>query len=102
MPGMQTWLRHKTGETYMVHLCGRPLHNRGRCTLGRETAIQKMVWRDDWLWTADGRGIACSEVEARNCRRIICETLAREDFDEPHLPLEFQWLRSPGRKNSSA
>ena len=28
----------------MVYLCGRPLRNRGRCTLGRETAIQKMVW----------------------------------------------------------
>ena len=27
------------GETYMVYLCGRPLRNRGRCTLGRETAI---------------------------------------------------------------
>ena len=34
----------QTGETYMVHLCGRPLRNRGRCTLGRETAIQQMVW----------------------------------------------------------
>ena len=31
------------GDTYMVYLCGRPLPNRGRCTLGRETAIQKMV-----------------------------------------------------------
>src|SRR6478752_4708052 len=36
-----------TGTTWLVHLCGRPLRNRGRCTLGRETAIQKLVWRDD-------------------------------------------------------
>src|SRR5262249_31093824 len=34
----------QAGETYMVHLCGRPLRNRGRCTLGRETAIQLMRW----------------------------------------------------------
>ena len=48
----------QTGETYMVHLCGRPLRNRGRCTLGRETAIQRMVWSDDgWLRTADGEGV---------------------------------------------
>ena len=33
----------QNGETYMVYLCGRPLPNRGRCTLGRETAIQRMV-----------------------------------------------------------
>src|SRR5689334_9022558 len=25
------------GDVYMVYLCGRPLHNRGRCVLGRET-----------------------------------------------------------------
>ena len=40
------------GTTYMVYLCGRPLPNRGRCPLGRETAIQKMVRGDDgWLRT---------------------------------------------------
>jgi xylan 1,4-beta-xylosidase len=37
----------QNGETYMAHLCGRPLRNRGRCTLGRETAIQPMIWSDD-------------------------------------------------------
>jgi xylan 1,4-beta-xylosidase len=46
------------GETYMAYLVGRPLPNRGRCTLGRETAIQKMVWgADGWLRTLDGQGI---------------------------------------------
>src|SRR4051812_32086697 len=53
----------QNGETYMVHLCGRPLPNRGRCPLGRETAIQKMVWTDDgWLRTADGQGIPLAEA----------------------------------------
>ena len=45
------------GETYMVYLCGRPLQNRGRCTLGRETAIQKMQWRDGWLYTEGEPGL---------------------------------------------
>ena len=46
------------GETYMVHLCGRPLRNRGRCTLGRETAIQKMEWNEDgWLVTAERKSV---------------------------------------------
>jgi xylan 1,4-beta-xylosidase len=85
------------GETYMVHLCGRPLRNRGRCTLGRETAIQKMVWGDDgWLRTADRAGVPrlawpgpaglCSPVEL---------SPTRADFDSPTLPIDFQWLRSP-------
>ena len=53
------------GITYLVYLCGRPLPNRGRCTLGRETAIQKMVWGEDgWLRTADGEGIPSEATAA--------------------------------------
>ncbi len=55
----------QSGETYMVYLCGRPLRNRGRCVLGRETAIQKMVWGEDgWLRTTDGQGIPELDVPA--------------------------------------
>jgi xylan 1,4-beta-xylosidase len=46
------------GDTYIVYLCGRPIPNRGRCVLGRETAIQPMTWGPDgWLRTADGTGL---------------------------------------------
>ena len=85
------------GETYMVYLCGRPLRNRGRCTLGRETAIQKMTWgADDWLRTADGTGLPTPETPAPNLpAHAFAARPAREDFDEAALPIDFQWLRSP-------
>ena len=55
----------QAGDTYAVYLCGRPLPNRGRCVLGRETAIQKMVWgSDDWLRTLDGSGLPELETPA--------------------------------------
>jgi xylan 1,4-beta-xylosidase len=87
----------QTGEVYMVHLCGRSLPNRGRCTLGRETAIQHMQWCEDgWLRTGDGRGLPCVEVPAPALpTRRFAEAQAREDFDSAQLPLHFQWLRSP-------
>jgi xylan 1,4-beta-xylosidase len=87
----------RAGETYMVHLCGRPIRNRGRCTLGRETAIQPMVWSEDgWLRTADGAGVPRCEVAAPTLPPYVFpESPAREDFDGPALPLDFQWLRSP-------
>lgn len=87
----------QTGETYLVHLCGRPLRNRGRCTLGRETAIQKMIWSDDgWLRTANGEGIPQVEVAAPQLSvHPFPASASREDFDEPSLPIDFQWLRSP-------
>ena len=99
------------GETYMVYLCGRPLPNRGRCTLGRETAIQKMVWgKDDWLRTLDGNGIPTIETPApRSSRREAAHSVSsgesqslltsaatdRHDFNSRQLPIDFQWLRTP-------
>jgi xylan 1,4-beta-xylosidase len=87
----------QTGDTYMVYLCGRPLRNRGRCTLGRETAIQKMVWsEDEWLRTLDGRGIPTLETPAPQLpAHPFPQSPQREDFDGPDLPLDFQWLRTP-------
>jgi xylan 1,4-beta-xylosidase len=88
----------QSGETYMVYLCGRPLGNRGRCTLGRETAIQPMTWgADGWLRTTDGRGLPT--IEAPAPRGLLSQpppiAPVREDFDAETLPLAFQWLRSP-------
>ena len=87
----------QNGETYLVHLCGRPLHNRGRCTLGRETAIQPMMWsQDDWLRTSDGAGLPYTEVAAPALpQHPFPASPEREDFQSPTLPLDFQWLRSP-------
>jgi xylan 1,4-beta-xylosidase len=102
----------QNGETYMVYLCGRPLRNRGRCTLGRETAIQKMIWgRDGWLRTLDRQGVPTLETpapglppwaatteeknRAENTADSKANTFCRYDFDKPRLPVDFQWLRTP-------
>jgi xylan 1,4-beta-xylosidase len=87
----------QAGETYMVHLCGRPIRNRGRCVLGRETAIQAMEWSaDGWLRTADRTGLPSIDVPAPKLPpHVFPAEPARADFDSPELPIAFQWLRSP-------
>jgi len=87
----------ESGDTYMVYLCGRPLRNRGRCTLGRETAIQPMVWSaDGWIRTVDGQGLPMLEAPSPTLQpHPFPERAARQDFDTGELPLEFQWLRTP-------
>lgn len=87
----------QNGETYMVYLAGRPIRNRGRCILGRETAIQKMDWGEDgWLRTLDGQGMPTIETPAPELpAHPFPETPVREDFDAPELPIDFQWLRTP-------
>jgi xylan 1,4-beta-xylosidase len=85
------------GETYAVFLCGRPLRNRGRCTLGRETAIQRMVWGEDgWLRTGDAEGVPSVEVQAPRLKpHPFAASSTRAEFDSTELPIDFQWLRSP-------
>lgn len=51
----------QNGEWYLVHLCSRPLGGKKWCTLGRETAIQKMCWSEDgWLRLEEGGRYACT------------------------------------------
>ena len=72
---------------YLVHLCARPFVPELRCTLGRESAIQKMIWTDDgWLRMADGTNLAKIETEEAYLPVFDAEILPdRDDFDETVL-----------------
>lgn len=87
----------QSGEPYLVYLCGRPLRNRGRCTLGRETAIQRMTWRaDGWLRTADAKGLPETDAIAPALPlHPFPAGPVREEFTGAELPIDFQWLRTP-------
>lgn len=39
-----SYVETQLDEFYLVHLCSRPFVPELRCTLGLETAIQKMKW----------------------------------------------------------
>ena len=95
--GHGDWVVTQDGDTFLVHLCSRPLRNRGRSTLGRETAIQKLVWSDDgWPRVAGEGRVPSVTVEAPPSTPYpFPEGPRREDFDTPDLPIDFQWLRSP-------
>ena len=85
------------GEAYHTHLCGRPLPPKRRCTLGRETGLQKCVWKDDgWLYLAHGGSVPAMEVEApAGAGEPVAQDVPVRDFDDGTLPPEFQWLRTP-------
>ena len=94
----------QAGDTYAVYLCGRPLPNRGRCVLGRETAIQKMVWgKDDWLRTLDGSGLPEIETPAPALSAVsFAAAPTREDFDGASCPSISSGCARRGPKNCSA
>lgn len=85
------------GEAYHTHLCGRPLAPNRRCTLGRETALQKCVWRDDgWLYLENGTPVPAMEAAPpKPVGRHARPAVISRHFDGVFLPPEFQWLRTP-------
>lgn len=80
---------------YLVHLCARPFVPELRCTLGRESAIQKMIWTDDgWLRMADGTNLAKIETEEADLPAFNAEILPdRDDFDDKALRKDYYSLR---------
>lgn len=76
-----------TGEVYLVHLCSRPFVPELRCTLGRETAIQKMKWTEDgWLRMADGSNLAKMEVPETSLPEVPMKKIPDfDDFNEEEL-----------------
>ena len=88
------------GLTYHTHLCGRPLPGTRMSPLGRETAIQKCVWRDDWLYLEGGGNVPFVEVRSPDDSVMPRPHVrVRRDFSkERELPMEFQWLRTPHKE----
>ncbi len=87
----------QNGEWYLAHLCGRPVDGE-HCILGRETSLQKCVWKDDgWIYLSHGTNQPIEEVEAP--KGIELQPHDKDDwdgkFDSEILDLNFQSLRQP-------
>lgn len=87
----------QNGEWYMVFLTGRPLTEQGRCITGRETAIEKVVWKEDnWLYLDHDSQEARQHVPAPNLpEHTFKPETKRITFDSPSLDINFQSLRVP-------
>jgi xylan 1,4-beta-xylosidase len=85
------------GTTYHTHLCGRPLPGTRMSPLGRETAIQKCVWKDDWLYLDRGGVVPYVDVDAPDSKVMpAAHKEVRHDFSKTReLPSDYQWLRTP-------
>jgi xylan 1,4-beta-xylosidase len=83
------------GKTYLVHLTGRPVGQRRRCVLGRETAIQEAYWGDDdWLYVKNGP-VPTLHVEVPGTHDSTNYWAPQQYTFENGLHKDFQWLRTP-------
>ncbi|WP_336776058.1 glycoside hydrolase family 43 protein [Paenibacillus sp. MMO-58] len=93
-----------TDEWFLVHLVGRPLSRegqplldpRGYCPLGRETAIQRLEWHNDWPYVAGGNKPSLT-IEGPNIEEVAWgpDFPEKDEFDSETLNPHFQTLRIP-------
>ena len=119
--GHASFVETPDGDWYMAHLASRPQwpthlgllqnrdvfmgrdfatqhvwQNRGYCSLGRETAIQKLEWRQEWPYIV-GPLEGSVEVKAPNVNPQPWEPTYPEvdNFQGPNLNINFNTLRIP-------
>jgi xylan 1,4-beta-xylosidase len=93
-----------TDEWFFVHLVGRPifrnsepiLDDRGYCPLGRETAIQRVEWKNDWPYIVGGNEPSLM-IDGPKMEEVPWERdeVEKDDFDQGVLNPHFQTLRIP-------
>lgn len=84
-----------TGEWYAVFLVGRPLTEKGRCITGRETAIEKVIWKDDWPYLESMDKKPRVAVWMDNIESIYQAQTTVYNFAIEELSLDLQSLRVP-------
>lgn len=92
------------GNWYLAHLCGRRVKDR-YCILGRETAIQKVMWESGWPRLDHGTNMPQVSVTVNfsETEEGISGYFGdwRDDFDDFQWDAHFQTLRVPmGKKGS--
>ena len=89
--GHASYVDLPNGETWLVHLTSRPFVPELRCTLGRETAIQRMKWTEDgWLRMEHGDNLAQEFVAESALPEVPLGGLpAHDDFDSPALGMGY-------------
>ncbi len=102
--GHASMVETHNGKCYIAHLVGRPIRpaearlltDRGYCPLGRETALQKIEWKDGWPWVVGGTAPAL-DVEGPGLPEMKWERdyPVRDEFDGSALNTHFQPLRVP-------
>ncbi len=85
-------------EWILAHLCGRPLPGTLYCPLGRETALQKLIWSEDgWPYPVQmgPQSVVTFSDRDGTYRGTSPEVPVnwREDFDEDIWDLQLQSVR---------
>ena len=80
------------GRWFLATLCGRPVDNSGVCPLGRETAIDEVIWDNDWPYLKNGTTEMSGSFEGYGEKKEESK-ITKYDFSQPQWKKDFFSLR---------
>jgi xylan 1,4-beta-xylosidase len=83
------------GHWYFAFLCGRPMPGTKSCILGRETAIQEIMWENDWPILKNGTNHPDASFDVYEDVKIIPRGPVHYTFHNEDFLKDFQTLRLP-------
>lgn len=96
--GHGQYVEDAQGQGWHTFLMGRPIKGpdgTGRfCPLGRETGIERVVWKDDWMYLEGGDQLVRVMVPGVDASQPT-PVASYSVFSGKTLPDEFMWLRTP-------
>ncbi len=83
----------RDGHWYLVFLTSRPLTSKGKCTLGRETAIEQIVWEEGWPKLKGSNDTPRLKIGNPTAKKVV--NLYDDFRDQNSIRLQWQSLRQP-------
>jgi xylan 1,4-beta-xylosidase len=94
--GHASFVCDENGRWFMAHLCSRVIPGTRRCTLGRETAVQPIMWpAGDWPRIAGGGSAPLEKFELKASAGHPYFDRFEDDFHAPVLSPHWNTLREP-------
>ncbi len=93
--GHASLINTMNGAWYVAYLCGRPVGEKRRCILGRETCISEVVWKDGWLRLKNFDTAPPLEYSSDLPEHKYEKQDSTVHFDNDKLPDGFKTLRVP-------
>ena len=79
------------GRWFLATLCGRPVDGTLACPLGRETAINEVIWNDDWPYLKNGTSTMSETFlgygEKKEQKKIKKYNFSNNDFKKDFMSL---------------
>jgi xylan 1,4-beta-xylosidase len=86
----------QNGQMFVAYLCGRPITEKSRCTLGRETCICEVVWDENgWLRLKNGGEVPPKEYSVDLPEHKFPPIPQKDTFNIKELPPHLNTLRIP-------